>query len=180
MRPCGQRIWILPFSRVHSEPEEEVSIMPESMITKRTLAAPLKELMNEEALPKITVGDICDHCGITRKSFYYHFKDKFDLVNWIFTLNLSSICKQRRIRRAEIFSTTSTSIFTRTGAFISMRFRWKGRILLRNILRKSCSRLRSIILSEPMRAVRILNSFRCFLPTRSALRLCAGLRKKQS
>ena len=58
--------------------------MPESMITKRALAAALKDLMNEEALSKITVGDICDHCGMSRKGFYYHFKDKFDLVNWIF------------------------------------------------------------------------------------------------
>ena len=33
---------------------------------------------------KISVSDICNDCGINRKSFYYHFRDKYDLVNWIF------------------------------------------------------------------------------------------------
>ena len=40
--------------------------------------------MKTESLAKISVGDICDVCGMNRKSFYYHFKDKYDLVNWIF------------------------------------------------------------------------------------------------
>lgn len=53
-------------------------------ITKRALAQTLKELMLEEPLAKISIGDICTHCGMNRKSFYYHFKDKYDLVNWIF------------------------------------------------------------------------------------------------
>ena len=58
--------------------------MPESMITKRALAESLKELMESQPLEKISVGDICERCGMNRKSFYYHFKDKYDLVNWIF------------------------------------------------------------------------------------------------
>lgn len=58
--------------------------MPESMITKHALANALKELMTKQPLEKITVGDICDACGMSRKGFYYHFKDKYDLVNWIF------------------------------------------------------------------------------------------------
>jgi len=33
---------------------------------------------------KISVSDICELCGMHRKSFYYHFRDKYDLVNWIF------------------------------------------------------------------------------------------------
>jgi probable dihydroxyacetone kinase regulator len=58
--------------------------MPESMITKRALADAIKLLMEQEPLTKITVGDICQKCGMSRKGFYYHFKDKYDLVNWIF------------------------------------------------------------------------------------------------
>ena len=33
---------------------------------------------------KISIGDICERCNMSRKTFYYHFKDKDDLVNWIF------------------------------------------------------------------------------------------------
>ena len=40
--------------------------------------------MNEKSFEKINVGDICEKCNMNRKSFYYHFKDKYDLVNWIF------------------------------------------------------------------------------------------------
>ena len=44
----------------------------------------MKKLMEERAFEKISVSDICNDCGINRKSFYYHFRDKYDLVNWIF------------------------------------------------------------------------------------------------
>ena len=55
--------------------------MADSNITKRTLASALKELMESTPFTKITVSDICAKCNMNRKSFYYHFKDKFDLVN---------------------------------------------------------------------------------------------------
>ncbi|MBQ6934433.1 MAG: TetR/AcrR family transcriptional regulator C-terminal domain-containing protein [Clostridia bacterium] len=58
--------------------------MPDSNITKKALAGALKELLNEKPFAKISVGDICQRCGMNRKSFYYHFRDKYDLVNWIF------------------------------------------------------------------------------------------------
>lgn len=58
--------------------------MADSNITKRALSAALKELLLEEAFEKISVADICEKCAMNRKSFYYHFKDKYDLANWIF------------------------------------------------------------------------------------------------
>ena len=65
--------------------------MPDSLITKRALASSLKELMKTQPLTKISVGDICEKCGMNRKSFYYHFCDKYDLVNWIFDTEFSEI-----------------------------------------------------------------------------------------
>ncbi len=58
--------------------------MPDSNITKRALASSLKELMETKPFSKISVSDICEACDMNRKSFYYHFKDKYDLVNWIY------------------------------------------------------------------------------------------------
>lgn len=58
--------------------------MADSTITKQALALALKERMEEKAFDKISVSDICESCNMNRKSFYYHFKDKYDLVNWIF------------------------------------------------------------------------------------------------
>ena len=58
--------------------------MAEVGVTKQVLAYAIKDLMGRQSLSKITVGDICQACGMNRKSFYYHFQDKYDLVAWIF------------------------------------------------------------------------------------------------
>lgn len=69
--------------------------MAGSNITKHSLASSLKELMNEMPFSKITVSDICGRCGMSRKSFYYHFKDKYDLVNWIFDTEFVAVAEKR-------------------------------------------------------------------------------------
>ncbi len=53
-----------------------------SQITKRALEQSLKNLLLKKPLTKITVGDIAEDCGINRMTFYYHFKDIYDLVEW--------------------------------------------------------------------------------------------------
>ncbi len=58
--------------------------MADSSITKMALANSLKTLMQEKSFHKISINDICNGCNMNRKSFYYHFKDKYDLLNWIF------------------------------------------------------------------------------------------------
>ena len=62
--------------------------MPDSSLTKRALAQAIKELMNEKPLVKISIADIVDRCQMNRQSFYYHFRDKYDQVNWIFYTEL--------------------------------------------------------------------------------------------
>ena len=58
--------------------------MAESGTTKQALAEAMKTLLIQRPFRKVSVGDICEVCGMSRKSFYYHFKDKYDLLNWIF------------------------------------------------------------------------------------------------
>lgn len=53
-----------------------------SQITKRALEASLKNLLLQKPLNKITIADITEDCGINRMTFYYHFKDIYDLVEW--------------------------------------------------------------------------------------------------
>ena len=50
--------------------------------TKRALEASLKKLLRKP-LNKITINDITEDCGVNRMTFYYHFKDIYDLVDWI-------------------------------------------------------------------------------------------------
>ena len=55
-----------------------------SQMTKRALVASLKDLLAEKPLDKITVTDLTEHCGVNRMTFYYHFKDIYDLVEWAY------------------------------------------------------------------------------------------------
>lgn len=55
-----------------------------SLNTKQQLANALKNLMLTKSLEKITVKDIVTHCGVNRQTFYYHFKDIYDLLGWIY------------------------------------------------------------------------------------------------
>ena len=69
--------------------------MADSNITKRALALAMKELMKTTPFSKISVGDICEKCEMNRKSFYYHFKDKYDLINWIYSTEFIANMQQR-------------------------------------------------------------------------------------
>ncbi len=53
-----------------------------SEITKRALEDSLKKLLLKKPLNKITINDITEECGVNRMTFYYHFKDIYDLVEW--------------------------------------------------------------------------------------------------
>ena len=53
-----------------------------SQVTKRALEASLKNLLLQKPLSKITINDIAEDCGINRMTFYYHFRDIYDLIEW--------------------------------------------------------------------------------------------------
>ena len=53
-----------------------------SQITKRALEQSLKNLLLQKPITKITINDIAEDGGINRMTFYYHFKDIYDLVEW--------------------------------------------------------------------------------------------------
>jgi len=52
--------------------------------TKRMFAVELEVMMAAMPLSKVRVAELCARCGVERRVFYYHFKDKYDLVAWMF------------------------------------------------------------------------------------------------
>lgn len=54
--------------------------MPADM--KAIIADTLNEILKTKKLDKITVKDLVDTCKISRQTFYYHFKDLMDVVEW--------------------------------------------------------------------------------------------------
>lgn len=41
-------------------------------------------MMNVKPIDKITVKDLVEICGVNRQTFYYHFDDVYDLLEWVF------------------------------------------------------------------------------------------------
>lgn len=64
--------------------------------TKRELAATLKNMLQEKPLEKITVSELTAECGVSRMTFYYHFRDIYDLVEWMCIENLRSTASEQK------------------------------------------------------------------------------------
>lgn len=58
---------------------------------KEILAVSFRELAEKKKADKITVRDIAENCGYSTTTFYRHFKDKYDLIAWEYTQNVSEI-----------------------------------------------------------------------------------------
>ena len=58
--------------------------MDQSLITKKVIAYSFKDLMNKMPFAKITVSDIMKQADLRRQTFYYHFQDKYELIEWIY------------------------------------------------------------------------------------------------
>ena len=52
-------------------------------LTKRALADSLKKLLSRRPMDRITVQDVTDDAAVSRKTFYYHFHDIYDLMEWL-------------------------------------------------------------------------------------------------
>ncbi len=59
--------------------------------TKQQFASTLKEMLKKTDFQKIRVSDICKEVGCQRKTFYYHFEDKYQLAAWIYIDTIGKI-----------------------------------------------------------------------------------------
>lgn len=65
--------------------------MSTSEFTKQMIAQGTKQLLESKAFEELTIGDIAKNCHISRNTFYYHFKDKYDIISWIFYSEITPI-----------------------------------------------------------------------------------------
>ena len=50
--------------------------------TRRELSGALRALLKQRPLDQLRVRELTELCGLRRQSFYYHFKDVYDLFAW--------------------------------------------------------------------------------------------------
>ena len=55
--------------------------------TKQLFADKIMQLAKNKPIKDIQIKELCVLCGVERTTFYYHFRDKYDLVAWIFVHN---------------------------------------------------------------------------------------------
>lgn len=103
--------------------------------TKIALGAAMQELLREKPLEQIRVRELADRCGIRRQSFYYHFNDVYELLDW-------SISREREhlLRRQEEFVTWQQvyldlqQYMAENRAYYQTILRIRGRERLRELL----------------------------------------------
>lgn len=82
--------------------------------TKWKLAEALKKLMKEKSLHKITIQDIVEESGLTRQSFYYHFHDICEIIEWICKNTLLEKCdvEERMKRMLSVYKIEENEVLT--------------------------------------------------------------------
>ena len=55
--------------------------------TKQLFADKILQLAKHKPIKDIQIKELCALCGVERTTFYYHFRDKYELVAWIFKQN---------------------------------------------------------------------------------------------
>ncbi len=71
--------------------------MSTSDFTKGMIAQGMKTLLEKHSFEDISVGELVKHCRISRNTFYYHFKDKYDVISWIFYSEITPIIGEASI-----------------------------------------------------------------------------------
>ena len=68
--------------------------MIEKRTTKDLLAASLKELCKIKSADKITIKELTQNCGLTAPTFYNNFRDKYELMAWIYNREVEKTIAQ--------------------------------------------------------------------------------------
>lgn len=85
--------------------------------TKGMFADELEAMMERMPLSKVRVRDLCERCGVERRVFYYHFKDKYDLVAWMFERDYSMAADGRAAYSRELFAAAHERLWLRRGFY---------------------------------------------------------------
>lgn len=95
-------------------------------MTKRALAAAFKDLVCQNSFEKVNVSDICDACGVSRKTFYYHFQDKYELAEWIFNTEFIAVLKETDTSDQWAFAAAICQYFFKERTYYAGLLQYKG------------------------------------------------------
>lgn len=116
---------------------------------EQKLAESFKQLAVKTPIEKITIREITDGAGVIRPTFYNHFQDKFDLLEWIIRTEILDpvlpIMKEGNLRESLIRIFTN---LTREKEFYMKVVRLEGQNSCEMITRKFVKEVLLIFINE--------------------------------
>ncbi len=113
------------------------------------LAEALKELAEKHPIEKITIKEITDKAGVIRPTFYNHFQDKYELLEWIIMSELLEpmvpLFKNGMVDQALILLFTTIE---REKNFYTRASKLEGQNSFENIVKSCVKRILLRIFSE--------------------------------
>ena len=74
--------------------------MQETNEIKRALSRGIKTAMQHTPFEELTVGNIAAAAAVSRRSFYRYFRDKYELLNWVYYDDFIGAMPEKKVERA--------------------------------------------------------------------------------
>jgi len=105
--------------------------------TKDAIVSAFLDLASKEKFDKITVTDLAEYCNISRQTFYYHFNDIEEMIEWTFRNETKKICTVEEDKNWSEYSAMYTALFNKYDRFFKESLRSANFILIYNLINKS-------------------------------------------
>lgn len=91
--------------------------MVERKGTKQLIAESFMELVQQRGVRNVTVGEVAENCGISHRTFYYHFADKFELIEFVYETALRKAIEHWGSYRDVLLK--STELISEMGGYVT-------------------------------------------------------------
>ena len=122
--------------------------------TKEALADALRQMMTLKPIDKVTVKDIVEICGVNRQTFYYHFDDVDDLLEWVFEDDMEHAMPKEVVADRALDDVMNYIIYLEeNGSFTLNVYNSNSRIYMLRYLKrkmKECITAYAVLVSEGM------------------------------
>lgn len=107
------------------------------MKTEHQFADILKKMMETVPLDEISVVSLSKKCGVSRKTFYYHFRDVYDLLTLVFLDEKSSL-KPDEILTNDDLLTSIFNYYSKNAKFVDAALNSAGKDLFQEFIFNYC------------------------------------------
>ncbi|MDD3897427.1 MAG: TetR/AcrR family transcriptional regulator C-terminal domain-containing protein [Syntrophomonadaceae bacterium] len=94
--------------------------------TKTIMTNAIYQLLQETSSDKITVDMILNKAGLSRATFYRHFKDKYDAMNWYYQKNVDKILQEKNGPNFDLLLLKGLNFISDNKAYVANILKMEG------------------------------------------------------